>query len=620
MTEGETGNNFRAVTIPWSFVKRKVECAGGAFLRYYNVKCHGEDTSLLTSKSKDKAEGVVFEDDVDYLRSLDPKEWKKQDHYAVLGIKNLRYKATDDEIKRAYRQKVLKHHPDKRKALGEEIRSDDDYFTCITKAYEILGSPKSRRSYDSVDHDVDDCIPSTSEIKKDGFFKVFGKCFEMNARWSERRNVPLLGDDDSSREFVEKFYSFWYEFDSWREFSYLDEEEKEKGSDREERRWIEKQNKAARAKLKKEEMARVRSLVDLAYANDPRIQRFKQEDKDKKLAAKRARQDAVQAKKAEEERLIKEAQLAKQKAEEAERARLEVARAEREQQKKNLRKERKSLRDLCKANNYYATDEDETVSLMAAVEKICEMLKLNELQNLIKDLENNGRDALLRAVNDSEEKLETERRALFETRKAEEHKAKKSAALKAPIEWSVEMTQLLIKAVNLFPAGTNQRWDVVANFLNQHGTFTDERRFNAKEVLNKAKDLQSSDFSKSSLKKAANEEAFDQFEKDKKKVVNVVDDSSISHNDESPKLVNGTAQPKINGEIKDKDARDERAWTKTEQELLEQAMKTFPASSPDRWDKIADCIPQRTKKDCMKRYKELVELVKAKKLAANVAK
>ncbi|XP_039759004.1 dnaJ homolog subfamily C member 2 [Pararge aegeria] len=620
MTEGETGNNFRAVTIPWSFVKRKVECAGGAFLRYYNVKCHGEDTSLLTSKSKDKAEGVVFEDDVDYLRSLDPKEWKKQDHYAVLGIKNLRYKATDDEIKRAYRQKVLKHHPDKRKALGEEIRSDDDYFTCITKAYEILGSPKSRRSYDSVDHDVDDCIPSTSEIKKDGFFKVFGKCFEMNARWSERRNVPLLGDDDSSREFVEKFYSFWYEFDSWREFSYLDEEEKEKGSDREERRWIEKQNKAARGKLKKEEMARVRSLVDLAYANDPRIQRFKQEDKDKKLAAKRARQDAVQAKKAEEERLIKEAQLAKQKAEEAERARLEVARAEREQQKKNLRKERKSLRDLCKANNYYATDEDETVSLMAAVEKICEMLKLNELQNLIKDLENNGRDALLRAVNDSEEKLETERRALFETRKAEEHKAKKSAALKAPIEWSVEMTQLLIKAVNLFPAGTNQRWDVVANFLNQHGTFTDERRFNAKEVLNKAKDLQSSDFSKSSLKKAANEEAFDQFEKDKKKVVNVVDDSSISHNDESPKLVNGTAQPKINGEIKDKDARDERAWTKTEQELLEQAMKTFPASSPDRWDKIADCIPQRTKKDCMKRYKELVELVKAKKLAANVAK
>lgn len=50
-----------------------------------------------------------------------------------------RFNATDDDIKRAYRKIVLKHHPDKRKALGEEVRTDDDYFTCITKAYETLG-------------------------------------------------------------------------------------------------------------------------------------------------------------------------------------------------------------------------------------------------------------------------------------------------------------------------------------------------------------------------------------------------------------------------------------------------------------------------------------------------
>lgn len=290
MTEGDSSNNCRVVAIPCPFVKRKVECAGSAFLRYYNIKCHGEDASLQTLDSKEKAEEVTFDDDVEYLRSLDPKDWKQQDHYAVLGMKNLRNKATDDDIKRAYRQKVLKHHPDKRKAQGEEIRSDDDYFTCITKAYEILGTPVKRRSYDSVDPQVDDNLPTSTEIKKEGFYKAFGKYFEINARWSEKRHVPLLGEENSPREQVERFYAFWYEFDSWREFSYLDEEEKERGADREERRWIEKQNKAARAKLKKEEMARIRSLVDLAYANDPRIQRFKQEDKDKKLAAKRARQ------------------------------------------------------------------------------------------------------------------------------------------------------------------------------------------------------------------------------------------------------------------------------------------------------------------------------------------
>lgn len=612
MTVVDSSNRCWEVAISIPFTVRRVECAGAAYLKYYSIKCHGEDALLQSSEKHQKTEKVIFDDDVEYLRSLDPKQWKNQDHYAVLGMKHLRYKATDDDVKRAYRQKVLKHHPDKRKAQGEEVRSDDDYFTCITKAYEILGTPVKRRSYDSVDPEFDDTIPTQAEIKKDGFIKTLGKYFEMNARWSDKKHVPLLGDDNSTREQVEKFYAFWYEFDSWREFSYMDEEEKERGADREERRWIEKQNKAARAKLKKEEMTRIRNLVDLAYSNDPRILRFKQEDKDKKLAAKKAKQDAVQAKKEEEQRLMKEAQLAKQKADEAERARIEAARAEREIQKKHLRKERKSLRDLCKANNFYATNDSEAVSHMTAVEKICESLKVVELQDFMKDLETNGREAFMKTIKRTEEKFEAERQAMFESRKVEEQRARKEAALKAPLDWSPEMMQLLIKAVNLFPAGTNQRWEVVANFLNQHGTFEDERRYNAKEVLNKAKDLQSGDFSKSSLKKAANEEAFDKFEKDKKKVTASVSSNAISKSD-SGKLVNGAI--KMNGEVK-----DDKAWTKTEQELLEQAIKTFPVNTPERWDKIAECIPNRSKKDCMKRYKELVELVKAKKQAANIGK
>ena len=45
------------------------------------------------------------------------------------------------------------------------------------------------------------------------------------------------------------------------------------------------------------------------------------------------------------------------------------------------------------------------------------------------------------------------------------------------------------------------------------------------------------------------------------------------------------------------------AWGAEEQRLLEQALKTYPVSTPDRWDRIADCVPNRTKKDCMRRYK-----------------
>ena len=44
-------------------------------------------------------------------------------------------------------------------------------------------------------------------------------------------------------------------------------------------------------------------------------------------------------------------------------------------------------------------------------------------------------------------------------------------------------------------------------------------------------------------------------------------------------------------------------WTAEEQKILEQALKTYSANVPDRWDKIAENLPTRSKKDCMKRYK-----------------
>lgn len=461
---------------------------------------------------------------------------------------------------------------------------------------------------------------------------------------------------------MEKFYNFWYSFESWREYSYLDEEDKDKGQDREERRWIEKQNKAIRIKRKKEEMSRIRALVDLAYNNDPRIVRIKNEEKEKKQAAKRARMSAAQAQRAEEERIVREAQQAKEKAEQAEQKRIEQIRLEKELQKRALKKERKTLRDMAKDNNYYSTSDKEKIKNMEGVEKICEMLKHLELQEFNKTLATDGRPAFVKMLKDTEAKLEEERKALFGVNKtvaaAQQAQAQKAAAsaVKAVDKnamWSPENMQVLIKAVNLFPAGTVQRWEVIANYLNQHCSNLSNRKFVARDVLNKAKDLQSGDFTKNTLKAQANDNAFASFEKSKKDL-KIIDNADISTNDEPS--ANGTAfKPKAkpvakqNGQVNDaaSDASkvntaktnghaetegsvtpasalsapvDKSTWSKDEQALLEQAMKTYPVSTPDRWDRIAECIPNRSKKDCLRRVKELVDRVNAKKDAQQTVK
>uniref|UniRef100_A0A1Y1KNC8 Uncharacterized protein n=1 Tax=Photinus pyralis TaxID=7054 RepID=A0A1Y1KNC8_PHOPY len=582
-----------------------------SFVSHQVQECEIEKQEDTETPEVDANNAAIFEDNVKYLRSLDPKEWKKQDHYRVLGIKNLRFDASDDIIRTAYRKMVLKHHPDKRKALGEEIRPDDDYFTCITMAYETLGTLSRRRAYDSVDPEFDDTLPSGSELKQD-FYKVFGYYFDLNSRWSERQPVFKLGDSNSTREYVDKFYSFWYDFKSWREYSYEDEEDKEKCQDRDERRMCEKINRAERQRKKKEEMARIRSLVDLAYGADPRIAKFKQEDKERKLAAKRAKQSAAQAKKEEEERIQREVELAKEKADAAERAKLEQIRQEREAQKRAIKKEKKMFRDACKSNNYYAKDDNERLIHMQAVDQICEMLNLTELEELNKKLQNNGHNSFLKMKNQCQARAEADRRAAMESMSQKTNDAIKNMKnnVKIKTEWSQDNVQLLIKAVNLFPAGTNQRWEVVANFINQHGSFPDNvMKYNSKDVLAKAKDLQNTDFSKSDLKEAANKQAFNNFEKDKRSI-QTVDESEISKK---------TDEAEVKRPVKLKTVENglgtEQVWTATEQQLLEQALKTFPATTGDRWDRIAECIPNRSKKDCMKRYKELVEIIKAKKAA-----
>ncbi|KDQ12497.1 hypothetical protein BOTBODRAFT_34461 [Botryobasidium botryosum FD-172 SS1] len=265
--------------------------------------------------------GVGDEPEGPELKLLDPKEWKKQDHYAVLGLSRFRYKATPDQIKIAHRKKVLKHHPDKKAGSGDS--NDDSFFKCIQKAMETLTNPERRRQFDSIDpyyEDLqsDDPSSATPFLKQppEHFFKVFGPIFEREAHFSKtpEAEVPLLGAIDATKAEVEAFYDFWYNFDSWRTFEYLDKEINEGSDNRDDKRYTEKKNKSERARRKKEDNARLRGLVDIALQADPRIKRIKQEEKEERERKKnkgkvvngaapidKAKQEAEEKKRKEEE-------------------------------------------------------------------------------------------------------------------------------------------------------------------------------------------------------------------------------------------------------------------------------------------------------------------------------
>lgn len=72
-------------------------------------------------------------------------------HYQVLGISP---GATHDEIRRAYRAKARRHHPDARAGSGSSSREERDGATgtlamaTINAAWHILRDPARRRAYD----------------------------------------------------------------------------------------------------------------------------------------------------------------------------------------------------------------------------------------------------------------------------------------------------------------------------------------------------------------------------------------------------------------------------------------------------------------------------------------
>ena len=84
--------------------------------------------------------------------------------YDLLGLKQ---EASDDEIKKAFKQLALKHHPDR--------GGDADKFKEIAQAYEVLSDPEKRRVYDTFGEEgLDGRNSSGASDPHDIFSQMFG--------------------------------------------------------------------------------------------------------------------------------------------------------------------------------------------------------------------------------------------------------------------------------------------------------------------------------------------------------------------------------------------------------------------------------------------------------------
>lgn len=76
------------------------------------------------------------------------KRSKTKDYYKVLGVAN---DADDRTIKRAYRNLVKKHHPDKAAAQGLSKEASEKKMATINEAYEVLSDSEKRAQFDRGD-------------------------------------------------------------------------------------------------------------------------------------------------------------------------------------------------------------------------------------------------------------------------------------------------------------------------------------------------------------------------------------------------------------------------------------------------------------------------------------
>eukprot|EP01083_Nonionella_stella_P142478 440924_1 len=520
------------------------------------------------------------------------------DYYALLGIKAYEMSISQDNIKRAYRKVSLLMHPDK--APPQHRNKAEARYKLIQKAFDTLSDVYEKQKYDSqiefddeipdqiqlahiANHSSDlkcDTMPSDLEndsdyeentqlfnsssdikhrihVKEDAFYALFGPCFKGWSRYSTKKGAQGLGNATSSDQYVKRLYESWRNFKSWRLFLH-EEDIKDNVFDpanaenNKEKKWMMKENAVLQAPFKKQESLMIQQMVEDAYVRDPRVTRMLYKEKQeflRDLKVKKERKLKKQREREEKERLIKEEEDRVRQAQLAIENKKKREMAQMRQEKTQIPLK---LRTLCNSEYFMQSH-----IKPKHIETICFNASIEDIKSIVNE---GSKEAQLERF---DRVLEIAKQAKKEKKKAEKARRKKEeeeAKKKAGKPWTEEEIKLLVGAVARYPGGSMNRWEKIQRSVGKDRSVDD--------IIAKVKDLTKKGRSKKSKSSAKS----------------------------------------------DKEESRADIWTKEQQSALENALRavrTLPAK--DKWDKVAEMVPDKTKKQCVERFKWIRAQLQAQK-------
>merc|ERR1711939_979139 len=159
--DSDANPSFRALSTLSPPVNRKIEPYGAAFLAYARRKRHGrtfseDDRIQAAAKAKrveDDDDGEISEPEDPMMLARDAKDWRGQDHYAVLGLSKYRFRqqASAQKNKKKIEKELAakKEAEDKAKAKAEADRLQKEEDERL-KAEKEAGKKEKQKAKDAV--------------------------------------------------------------------------------------------------------------------------------------------------------------------------------------------------------------------------------------------------------------------------------------------------------------------------------------------------------------------------------------------------------------------------------------------------------------------------------------